>query len=63
MANKPELGAILNRNSVDISLVSAGDNIEIGKVNVPLKMLEQGEHKKAVNQLCIVSDKFLEIKK
>ena len=26
-------------------------------------MLEQGEHKKAVNQLCIVTDKFLEIKK
>ena len=36
---------------------------ELGRVTVPLKMLEEGEHKKTVDSMVIVSDKFLEIKK
>ena len=50
---------------MDIVLVSAdnGQDVEVGKVSVPLKMLESGEHKKTVNQMVIVADKFLEIKR
>ena len=64
LANKPQLGAILNRNTVDISLIQVdGAAQELGRVTVPLKMLEEGEHKKTVDSMVIVSDKFLEIKK
>ena len=61
-ANKTALGTILNRNELVVSLVHQDGNRKIGEAKVPLKMLEQGEHKRTVDSLIIVSDKYLELK-
>ena len=42
-ANKPELGGILNNNSVDVTLLHSDGKREIGQMKVPLKMLHEGE--------------------
>ena len=61
-ANKAALGTILNRNELIVSLVQQDGNRKIGEAKVPLKMLEQGEHKRTMTSLIIVSDKYLELK-
>ena len=61
-ANKPQLGAILNNNEVDVTLLHSDGQREIGSLRVPLKMLEEGEQKKTVASMVIVADKFLEVK-
>ena len=62
LANKAQLGAILGRNELNVSLIQQDGNRQMGEVSVPLKMLEQGEHKKTVDSMIIVSDKYLELK-
>lgn len=51
----------MNNNAVDVTLLHHDGQREIGQVKVPLKMLEQGEQKKTVASMVIVSDKFLEV--
>jgi hypothetical protein len=41
LANKAQLGAILGRNEVSVTLCDG--NTEVASVHVPFKMLEQGE--------------------
>ena len=60
-ADKAQLGAILNNNSLDVALIHHDGQREVGSVRVPLKILEQGEQKKTVSSMVIVSDKFLEV--
>ena len=42
-ANKAQLGALLNNNSIDVTLLHHDGDRVIGQLKVPLKMLEQGE--------------------
>lgn len=61
-ANKAQLGTILGSNAVDVTLIHSDGQREVGKVKVPLKMLQEGEQKRTVSSLVIVSDKYLEVK-
>ena len=61
-ANKQQLGQMLSDNSLDLSLIHADGQREVGSLQVPLKMLQEGEQKRTVSSMVIVSDKYLEVK-
>ena len=52
----------MGSNSVDVELIHHDGNRQVGAVSVPLKMLQEGEQKRTVSSLVIVSDKYLEVK-
>ena len=62
MANKQELGLILSKCEVDLSLVHQQNNKEVGRVLFPLKHLETGEQKRTPASVVIVADKYVELK-
>ena len=62
MANKLQLGQILGQTNLDVVLVHSDGRREVGSVQVPLKMLQEGEQKRTVSSMVIVSDKYLEVK-
>ena len=62
MANKAQLGTILSNNALDVSLVHSDGQREVGALSCPLRMLQDGEQKRTVSSLVIVSDKYLEVK-
>ncbi len=62
VATKSELGSILHKCDVDITIVHQANGKEIGKVAHPLKHLETGEQKKTPASVVIVSDKYVELK-
>lgn len=49
-------------NAVDVKLIHHDGQREVGSVKVPLKMIQEGEQKRTVSSLVIVSDKYLEVK-
>ena len=53
---------MLGQNTLDISLLNNEGQREVGKVEVPLRMLQEGEQKRTVTSMVIVSDKYLEVK-
>jgi len=53
---------MLSANSLDVSLIHHDGQREVGTVQVPLKMLQEGEQKRTVTSMVIVSDKYLELK-
>ena len=61
-ANKQQLGTILTNNQVDVTLIHHDGNREVGAVQVPLQMIQEGEQKRTVNSMVIVSDRYLEVK-
>jgi chromosome segregation ATPase len=62
VANKQELGAILSRCEVDVSIVQQSSSKEVGRVGFPLKHLESGEQKKTPSSMVIVADKYVEMR-
>ena len=63
LANKAQLGTILSNNALDVSLVHSDGQREVGALSCPLRMLQDGEQKRTVSSLVIVSDKYLEVKR
>mmetsp|Transcript_15983 Transcript_15983/g.21704 ORF Transcript_15983/g.21704 Transcript_15983/m.21704 type:complete len:82 (+) Transcript_15983:345-590(+) len=53
---------MLGQNNLDVTLVHHDGQREVGQVQVPLKMLQEGEQKRTVSSMVIVSDKYLEVK-
>ena len=45
-----------------MSLVHSDGQREVGALSCPLRMLQDGEQKRTVSSLVIVSDKYLEVK-
>ena len=43
LANKKQLGEMLNSNDIDLKLIHHDGNREIGALKVPMKMLQDGE--------------------
>ena len=52
----------MGENSIDVSLIHHDGQRQIGSVKVPLKMLQEGEQKRTVSSMVIVTDKYLEVK-
>ena len=52
----------MSSQSMDLSLIHADGQREVGALQVPLKMLQEGEQKRTVSSMVIVSDKYLEVK-
>jgi len=52
----------MSENSIDVSLIHHDGQRQVGSVQVPLKMLQEGEQKRTVSSMVIVTDKYLEVK-
>ena len=61
-ADKGQLGQMLGQNNLDVTLLHHDGQREVGQVRVPLRMLQEGEQKRSVTSMVIVSDKYLEVK-
>lgn len=61
LADKPTLGQVLNKNVLTVRLMAVEGDRPLGEVMVPLKMLETGEQKRAMDRVVIVADKYLEV--
>lgn len=62
LADKTQLGQMLASDAVDVSLFQQDGQREVGALKVPLKMLQEGEQKRTVSSVVIVSDRFLEVR-
>ena len=53
---------MMGQNSLDVTLLHHDGQREVGSVQVPLRMLQEGEQKRTMTSMFIVSDKYLEVK-